>query len=1017
MQELFQRVVKYQLADTVGCPPELSDWDKRLPELVLKGQWTEALDCNAIMLQHIAQRPQRYPGNSIPELLRVRGHIWYEMGAYSKALQCYATALLSAEKTSAGSNVALEHEMADCHAAIGAYQRAIQSCKNALSRHRNQKRRTISTDLLIQEKLAYYQARAGNIDLALQQSTRILNLQRKLAGQDSFWKNEVARHLDHRAEMLGLADQLSDALCAAQESVELHQLRLHEYSEHNTGLDNSLTTLARIQYRNHAYKQALETCYCIQQRLAQKDPKTNPKWIEIQYLQVLGKCYERIGQPQKAIEALSAGLENLRQTANASWHWQSEAELRNDLLRLYYYKEPSRALQMSRRVIGLHRRIARVNKQDIQISALGDALLNHADLQRHCGLGKLAKKSYQKACAIYGQVKIPGQEFTKRAQRLTQGLLMVAERTDNLLETYEKLVEALFRSNDLIDCHTANEIEVMLDTLHRQWLAHFIEQDNTWGMLYLLVASHGRKLMQMHQTELMARQTAGGLLQPDEKRLVRAIKSIRQLDLLMTGKMPGEEQQDALQRRERLYRVALDCRDKLGRSRWLIANTTLASVRIKLQKYAKTNRMAIWLQPKAWGFENQAPIAILWGPNQLQPSVWRYQPIERLSQEFTDWSMQLYEEQTNLRAFWQAEEPRSQVRHRNTELQKDLNTHEQEITFEMNALWCHLLQALPANPPNTQLCMVTHAGLHNFPFLAFSPDPLNLRVFPSLNHLLAGTLEEVDDGTPTPKTPLFVVASESDKLGQNLPFVQLELAAMNTLWPEMVQVQARDHGLGARAGNRSAAIWLTGHGTILGKGHASLSNTNGVPKILRANGLLGMPQTGLIYASTCHLGKILDVDDEPMGLGVLVAGRQDPANTAASLIPIDDLGASLMALLFNWYWRETGRMRPAFEMARHTLMSASWPTALTELLETILRQTLTSIEAQAATMARLGLKTVQRHYPKESRAAQQLKQHRIRKLGRLYLQTCHALAKPQTRDHLLASDAIRRAGRYWTWLG
>lgn len=187
-----------------------------------------------------------------------------------------------------------------------------------------------------------------------------------------------------------------------------------------------------------------------------------------------------------------------------------------------------------------------------------------------------------------------------------------------------------------------------------------------------------------------------------------------------------------------------------------------------------------------------------------------------------------------------------------------------------------------------------------------------------------------------------------------------------------------------------------------------------------------------MYASTCYLGYTSDTENEPVGLPSLAALRPDAPFAAGAIAPVDDLGATLLALLFHHYWREESNPRSAFDRARQSLVSGNWPDAAIALFRAACRIRLPGILELATTHASISLAQIARCYPDLSRSRQLARQYSIRKQGLDCLE-CWAVKSidPTTDDRvealiskLTGSDStspvvyhIKSTSRYWAWFG
>lgn len=252
-----------------------------------------------------------------------------------------------------------------------------------------------------------------------------------------------------------------------------------------------------------------------------------------------------------------------------------------------------------------------------------------------------------------------------------------------------------------------------------------------------------------------------------------------------------------------------------------------------------------------------------------------------------------------------------------------------------------------------ELTLLPQGQAHVLPWQASAPRGLDVRVHVGPNS--KGASANVVT-LPTVDTPLYLLANDASADSsplRRLWYVPLEIQAIQWLHAK--------HGSGAvsrlthpRRLERRAQIWAMGHGHDAPDGRTgqAVLACGSVPDQITVSPHAfvehGHPVTALV-ASACLVGRVTELDHEPMGLPTVLA-LADVGLVAGSLLAIDDLYAALLSIAVHSHWlhdaregKHDGDLRKAINQARRSLACAAWPNHLTIDFEELGRALLPSL--------------------------------------------------------------------------
>lgn len=992
-----------------------------------------------------------------------RGHQFFEAGNFEVSRDAYLdgqrhlgeTPLDSDEKMSQSIGAELSASLADCHANLGDFKAALDAADQAIrflapaEHDSNDIRRLCAAH----DRRAFYLAWMGHCDSATVESEGVIESLRSLVVNCTDGLSDLARSLDHRAEIMERAHRLLESLEAAAESSAIRRNLARSNGEFRIPLLRSLVTLARVTGTLGNPAGAVEICEEAMEWLSSAGDST-PRDLRAQVATCLGRNLMLLGRHEDGEKYLIAGA-NLfsslvRENASASVFRDAYAEVLGDLGLLHLKADTVRARRWLLRGAAQKRRLVRDDPHPLHQAGLAEALVRLGLADLGCMRGKAAWRNFDRALQMFERLERQIAGFPSIAVALTSGLIAAATDNCALGNYFQRIARLLSRDTDLADDAYQDAVQVHEDAFHRLWLEHFIDRNDGNLVVSLLALAHGRRLGRLAQVEFAAR-NRDGMLGEEEMALLNLRRQIQRLDLemaeILSARSPSLIQRDHVgnstgvvsgsvnavkgastsldRQRDRLFRDYVELRDRLiAENRYPdFDDVPVGTAEIRL-RLAADSAIAIWCIPQA--FEVDRPpfiIVISAGTDTLQTLA-----IPELGEAGRTFS--------RLLASWHF--GRSGLRHGSTLPAPPLlgsNPHalDQALHGHLQTIWGRLAQSL-APLGITHLDMVTHAEAHNLPWLGTCPENLRLRQYPSL-HFYYRSDRLAAAHPPSPERPLMLMSDGGveDDLAHLLYFIPLEIEAIRHVWPGAVidTADPRNEEI-----NEVAAVWMVGHG-LTQRGHPMIGrNFDQQPlanaKFFRQAGR----HIGLIYASTCYLGQTTDVNGEPVGLPSLAALLPEAPFAAGSSAPVDDLGAALLAMLFHVFWKQAGDARVAFDRARTALRTGVWPDHAKDTFRAVCSVALLPILDRAAHNASISRVAVTRLYPELSRKEAHDRQFLIRRQARHSLALWQAGSVqygPAGNPDTLIDSFLRRlsstqsslpgfnqtmsASNYWAWFG
>ena len=979
------------------------------------------------------------------------GNAAYDAGDFEAALGAYANAEALLGQIPESDHLYLTKAellglAADCHANLGAFDqaltltdRALESLRllpdNTRQRHRGQ--------LVLRDRRAFYLSWMGRCDSAAIESEAIISAQRLLAEDDPSCIPDLARSLDHQAEILERAHRAGEAMHAAAESTALRRVLAQADLHYAVPYLRSLVTQARLAGALDDPAMAIALCEEGLSRLAEASPRF-PADLEAQFFACHGRNLMALGrhdEGESSLRRAATGFRALaREAGKPSIFMDAQAEVLLDLGRFHLDDEPAIAGRHFSRASVLKRRLADADKHPSHRVGYAEAMIWLSCAKLATGQGNL--ENINAAISMLHEQDYLPAAFPKTAVDLSRFLLAKARR-QALGDTFWRLAGLLMQSIDIGDDDYVDEIEPVIEAFQQLWLKHFIDAGDATSLITWLSFAHGRRSAILALAE--RRNRSRTLVSAEEGRLNELRRRLYRLDLeideILSARNPSLIQREGPGKvgageavagagaalageRERLFREFVGLRDTLlARGAYRCPIGFLQSPFDLLQRLKnRRNTIAIWCIPTVFGIDGP-PCLVLIAPDENHPRLVVVPELHKASQQFLSLIAVLGTGRSGLRG---AVMPQSAA----PMLPEDIADTELACWHQMEKVWRQIGLPSPDSSP-VRLDLVTHAHAHNLPWLGSCPQGIHLRQFPSLNFLIRRGDSPVRP-PPSPDHPLLLLreAVRQDDPFASLYHAELEAEIIRLAWPgAVVDMTAADAG----APTDPAGFWIIGHGltdlhgqpliAISGDQHC-LADTQPM-----CNGNLPL---GLVYASTCYLGHTSDTENEPVGLPSLAALRPDAPFAAGAIAPVDDLGATLLALLFHHYWREGCNPRSAFDRARQSLAGGHWPGAAVEAFKVACRSHLPGIVEMATTHASISLAQVIRCYPDLSRPRQLARQYSIRKQGLDCLECWSLTSDRLTMDDRVDALLLRLAGsgsaspvahqikstsRYWAWFG
>lgn len=982
------------------------------------------------------------------------GHYHVDAGAYSEALEHYRTAAtLVPLDTPRGIEAELLGSLADCHANLGNLREALVAADRAiaLSASDPELARQERFRLMALDRRAFYLAWNGQCDTAVIESGVLVARLRELVSTDPAYRSDLARCLDHRAEILERSHRHADALTAAEESTALRRQALLQRSAPRLSLLRSMVTLARLAGHLGNSARAIELCEEAGQLMSDSDiPEGFPADLRAQIVTCHGRNLMALGCHEQGENRLLEGIRLFRHLAHqgrgaAIWR-DAQAEVWLDLGKLLWPQEPARAKRCFARAVAWKRGIQRKNPHPFHRSSFAEALvlLGHAELGSNAVIPALAR--FDLAIAIFAELDIVPGDFPELATRISAGVVEAARQiiqsTEQQWGRFRHLARALSAAIDLADDEILEELQEQQRAFQRLWLEHFIDRSDGAGIVEFLSFAHGRRLALLAQAELKCR-AAQENLSEDERRFLDIQRSLRRIDLemaeILSARVPsliGTEPASFLpgviagashaiagagrileQERDRLFHSYVALRDKLiSEGRHRTPSSGIIEIDQIIPQACASTAVAVWCIPQAFDIDHHPLLVIL----SHSPAPALILPMPELNEAHGAFS--------KLLRIWRF--GRSGMRGGNP-APSDPISFEQSAELEtvlwrqMKTLWERLAGKL-APHDIANLHMVTHAEAHNLPWLGACPESIKLRQFPSLDFYLRRR-NALPPPTPSPEHPLILLVEEPDDDPLNtLYHVPLEVEAIRQVWPGAV-IEAT-HATAVDC-SEASAIWIIGHGfsrngfPLLGKGAGRQRLTD--TTIFRNPDF----RAGLVYASTCYMGNTIDTSGEPIGLSGLAALQDQIPLSAGAVSPIDDLDAALLAILFHAMWRETGDAPSAFHLARIRLSTRAWGDAEKDVFSVASARVRPGIRDLALSHAEICQNQIRKLYPALTARSHLQRQFAIQNRGRNILRlwgtdpcvasdmdTLSMEPNADSLPNMFRDDSVDTA-RYFSWFG
>ncbi|MCX7176029.1 MAG: hypothetical protein NT159_19315 [Proteobacteria bacterium] len=992
-----------------------------------------------------------------------RGHQLFETGNFEESRDVYLDGLChlgelpsdSDERMCRSIGAELSSSLADCHANLGDFGWALDATDRAIrllsvaEQDSNGTRRLCAA----RDRRAFYLAWMGRCDNAAVESEGVIASLRSLVVTDADALSDLARSLDHRAEILERAHRLLESLEAAEESSAIRRELAISNSQFRIPLLRSLVTAARITGTLGNSARAVALCEQAMEWLT-GDGGNTPKDLRAQFATCLGRHLMQLGRHEDGEKQLIVGAElfrsMVRENPGASVFRDAYAEVMGDLGLLHLETDPVRARHWLLRGAAQKRRLVHDDPHPLHKAGLAEAMVRLGLADLGSTRGEAAMRNFDRALQMFERLERLIAGFPSIAVALSSGLIAAATSDSDLANYYHRISRLVARDTDLVDDAYQEAVHVHEDAFHRLWLKHFIDHEDGNLVVSLLAIAHGRRLGQLAQAELTARDH-DGMLGEEEVTLLNLRRQIRRLDLemaeILSARSPSLIQRDHIgdsaavvsgsinavkgagtsldRERDHLFRDYVNLRDRLvAEDRYPnFDEVPIGTAELRL-RLAVDSAIAIWCIPQA--FEVDRPpfiIVIAAGTDTLQTLA-----MPELGEAGRTFSQLL--------ASWHF--GRSGLRLGSTlrphpPLGSDPYALEEELHGHLEAIWGRIARSL--SPIGiTHLDMVTHAEAHNLPWLGTCPGNLRLRQFPSLHFYHRSDRLAATD-PPSPERPLMLMTDRGadDDLAHLLYFVPMEIEAIRQVWPGAVidAADPRDEEV-----KDVAVVWMVGHG-LTRRGHPMIGRNFDQQPLANANFFRQTGHhTGLLYASTCYLGQTTDVDGEPVGLPSLAALLPEAPYAAGSSAPVDDLGAALLAMLFHVLWKQAGDARIAFDLACAALRTGVWPDRAKHMFRDVCTVALPSILDRAARNASISREAVIRLHPELSKKEAHERQFLIRRQAR------HSLALWQAGSvrhdlagnlDMLVDSFLRRstspqpslsrfsqttsAANYWAWFG
>ncbi len=952
-----------------------------------------------------------------------QGHERSQVGDFDQALLLYRSA---AEQASADAVVQAEvaAALADCHANLGEIETALVWADRAIVLLGD----TTNTrqQLAARERRAFYLAWMGRADTAALESESVVTALRELAREDSRLLADLARSLDHRAEILERGQRLREAQEAAAESTTL---RRKQDLDSPIALLRSLVTLARLTAALGECEQALALCEECKKLSddAEGGSSDMPLDLHAQIVTLHGRVLMELGQHGEGEAKLRAGARLFRRLARegegSAVFRDALAEVLLDLGRLHFTAEPNTARACMARAVAWKRRIEREHPHPFHRAGLAEALICLGRAESACNAPVVALRHFDLAVDLLSELVLPASGYASMATRLSFELLALARRgigsTQEHIQRFRQLASLFVQAGELVDDSLLDMLLAEQRAFQSLWLTWFIDAGAGGGVLSLLTFAHGQRLARLARAEQLCHTWPAG--QPDDSDFFQLRRDLYRLDLemaeILSARSPsliqplqGRDDRRQLkamdnaiagagrtleEARRHLYQRYLVHRDQLMAS-GQYPKVRCAAIHISDLAVSADTVLAVICVPRAMAVDRDV-LLILVLPGEIEPQVISVPEVSlahhALGRLLSAWG-----------------QGRSGRRGRATPAAQCMPVqHDDEPALwrNMSRLWRHM-----AVPGIRRIDLITHAEAHNLPWLGSCPVELELRQFPSL-HYYSRRLDAPPVPMPSPEHPLVLALEPSgEEIGDTLYFTRLEAEAIRLIWRDAVR-DTRE--LGSDPRQNASALWIIGHGlSERGQPWFGRGETRRPLNTLSSLARLDV-RIGLVYASTCYLGQTTDVEGEPVGLPGLAALRHEMPLTSGAVAPVDDLGAARLARLFHVFWKRSGDVRQAFRRVRIVAQSGEWPEEVLHVLQMAGRSVLPAIKAQAQAHAAMGSEEMALGHPQLSPRQRLELQYTVRKQARNCLVDIAEIEATSPSPNLCVR--VSTTARLWALLG
>lgn len=984
-------------------------------------------------------------GDGAAQELLTEANALFDDGDFAGARSRYhdVHTVLQCNRATGSSAAEILGRIADCNANLGFFSAALEIIDRAillLDCGGDQQSLQTHEAVSLRDRRAFYLSWMGQSDLAAIKCDELVRRLRQLVRDDASFVPDLARSLDHLAEILERGHRIDDAARAASESTELRRMLSLADASYAVPFLRSLITHARLVGFQGEHTAAVGLCDEANSRLSRLVGDV-PEDIEAQILACRGRNQMTLGrhiEGESDLEKAAAGFQRLaRCDGEPTIFMDAEAEVLLDLGRQHLYSSPETARDFFLRACELKKMLAGADPHPSHAIGYYEAYLWLTCSELAIGSPVISTMEDGIARLRAQRYILPA--FPRTALEISKALTTLVPGKD-LSKIFWGLADMLLGAGEIGDDDYHAELAPLLDEFQGLWLRYFIDDGDATAILVWLTFAHGHRLSALAHAE---RQVNDGADSPRQVQLDTLRRKIHRLDLemdeIISGRNPSFVQRagpgrvgmgqaakgagDALAVvRDDLYRQFVFLRNEIetagARCPRLVTLSSPAELLQRLSWF--DGPIAVWCVPKAFDVD-RSPLLLKLFPGQPYPTLESVPALDQIAARFAKRIAGLGGGRSGLRGA-RSSSPflPGQVR---------ALTPGRGFWAQMNDIWDRICS--PSQPIPGKVAIVTHSVAHNLPWLGSCPDGVELTQFPSLNFMLQHKPRQHrlpgEGGRPL---LLFCEENESrDPLGM-LYHAPLEAEIVRLAWPGAVF----DMGTSTPSCPLGAAgVWVIGHGLTDSMGQPLIGVAGG--RCLFAERVLSgteSSQIDLLYASTCFLGSTSDRDDEPIGLSSIAALHSYGASAAGAIAPVDDLGAALLAALFHHFWRKHKDPREAFDRARRSLLSGAIPDEAADLLRAACAQVLPRLVQLARSHSHITRRQVAECYPELTGSSLNARQYQLRKQGTDCLdrwQCFEEMASPaialqkmllrlkEADDRDSAVSQIKATASHWAWFG